>query len=66
MSNPIAAKCGKCNDEAEVAFVCGGCFKPVCVECALDDEKERRRCWMCMDWAGGGHAAPQKGRRHAA
>lgn len=54
------ATCGKCSDPGPVAFVCGGCFKPVCVECALDDEARKRRCWMCIDWA------PQKGRRQAA
>lgn len=66
MTEPLAnnVTCGKCGDEGEVAFVCSGCFKPVCEECALDDERTRRRCWMCMDWRRGRRA--QQSRRPAA
>lgn len=60
------AQCKACNEVAQVAVVCAGCFKPVCVECVLDDERERGRCWMCIDWPAGGRASHGKGHRHAA
>jgi hypothetical protein len=69
MSDPDVntARCKACSAVTQVAVVCAGCFKPICVECVLDDERERGRCWMCIDWPAGRRASHGKGhRQHAA
>lgn len=49
--SPPTFLCGGCHDPAATVLVvvCRACGKQICADCALDDELQTLRCYVCLD-----------------